>query len=41
MRCQQRKGRKYFRGMHALAILSHVAAIIGTLVALMDVLHHW
>ena len=42
MRCH-RKYRTRFWGalLGALSILSHVAAIVGTIVAAMDALHHW
>jgi hypothetical protein len=43
MRRQHRKYRMRLRSMllSALSILSHVAGIVGTIVAVMDALHHW
>jgi hypothetical protein len=43
MRRQHRKYRIRLRStlLSALSILSHVAAIIGTIVAAVDALHHW
>jgi hypothetical protein len=43
MRRQHKRSHKPLRRvlLAALSILSHVAAIIGTIVAAMDALHHW
>jgi len=43
MRRQQKKQRKPVGRvlLNAVSILSHVAAIVGTIVTAMDALHHW
>ena len=42
--CRQHSGYRMhlrFVLLSALSILSHVAAIMGTIVAAVDALHHW
>ena len=43
MRHQHKKTRKPIGRalLNAVSILSHLAAILGTIVAAMDALHHW
>ncbi len=43
MRRKQRKQQKVFREVlqNALAFVSHVAALIGTIAAVIDLIHHW
>ncbi len=43
MRQKQRNGRRNFRDglQKALSLVSHVAAIIGTIAAIIDLMHHW
>ena len=43
MRRQHKKSRKPICRvvLMAVSILAHVAAILGTIVAAMDALHHW
>jgi len=43
MRRKQRKRQKPFRDVlqNALSLVSHVVAIIGTIVAIIDLIHHW
>ncbi len=43
MRHRHKNKRKYLRGvlLHMLPIISHVAAILGTIMIVLDALHHW
>jgi len=43
MRRKQRNGRRNFRDglQKALSLVSHVAATIGTIAAIIDLMHHW
>ena len=43
MRRKQTKRQKLFRSVlqNALSLVSHVAAIIGTIAAIIDLIHHW
>jgi hypothetical protein len=40
---KRQKRQKIFRSVlrNALSLVSHVVAIIGTIVAIVDLIHHW
>jgi hypothetical protein len=43
MRCQHKKKRHHLRRalLISLPIVSHVAVILGTMMMVLDALHHW